>query len=107
EDCNRNGISDERDLEDVTFPFLEAEPVGDRPADWITVADLDEDGLNDVVSAYHDIVSAHSRIDIVLNRGGGTWAPATHHERADRITSKPNAADMNGDGHLDLVLGVA
>lgn len=84
------------------FARLGAHPAGPEPG-GLAVADFDGDGRPDLAVANHET----DRLTLLRNRGGGTFeaAPASPLE----LGVEPHvhlvaAADLDGDGHADLVV---
>ena len=67
--------------------------------DRLAAADFDGDGKVDL--AYSD---EHTSVGIALNKGGGTFASPTFLTVADTDGGSLIAADLDHDGHPDLVL---
>lgn len=71
--------------------------------------DLNEDGLTDVLIACMGIVIPNNgRIGSVLlleNKGDGTFEPKTILDQVPRVTYV-KTGDLNGDGRVDLVVGM-
>lgn len=68
----------------------------------IAVADLNGDGKLDAVVAN----SGDNTVSVLLGHGDGSFAPAVNYTVGTLGTAYPNAialADMDGDGHLDIV----
>ena len=63
-------------------------------------ADLDGDGLNDVVTA-HTIVLPGTDLSVALNQGDGTFAPPVEIDSGEGH-EEIAAADLDGDGDIDL-----
>jgi len=70
------------------------------PADLAT-ADLNGDGAVDILAAAYDGRTADG-VYIILNDGTGGFGPATRYP-GGQITSAVAAADVNGDGRLDVL----
>ena len=78
---------------------FDCRPLSDSPSSApVAIADIDEDGANDVIYACRD----ECQSGVYLNDGKGNfrrkepWGPAKSSTRALVV------ADLNGDGHLDI-----
>lgn len=75
---------------------------GDYPSD-LAFADLNADGVVDVVVANHEV----HYVTILLSDGDGGLAPAAHSPLAVDVDPHPHAvglADLDGDGRADLLV---
>jgi hypothetical protein len=104
EDCNRNGVEDAEDLVPASRGFVAAADYDlGLPTQAVLAADLDGDGDADVaVSADHggcDRVAG--RVKVLFNQGGVLRAEGDY--GVDREPTALLAADLDGDGKLDLV----
>jgi len=63
---------------------------------WPIVGDFNEDGLLDLA-----VIDGGNSIYIALNQGGGTFSSPTQYSMS--VRNSIVAADVNGDGHLDIV----
>jgi hypothetical protein len=72
--------------------------VGVNPTD-VTIADLDGDGFPDIAASN----SADGTVSILINLGGGTFAPAFTIQTGQNPVSV-DAVDLNGDGDPDLTV---
>ena len=81
------------------FTITNAGNSGSNVINRLAAADFDGDGKVDL--AYSD---EHTNVGIALNKGGGTFAPPTFLTVADSDGGSLIAADLDHDGHPDLVL---
>src|SRR5438045_1072000 len=65
----------------------------------IAVGDLNEDGRADLIIAN----TLSTSFSVLLGNGDGTFEPMTEFDAGDE-TSSATVADMNGDGHLDVIV---
>ena len=72
--------------------------VGTVPV-YVTVADVNGDGLPDIVTANYQGAS----VSVLLNRGDGTFRDAVNYT-VGRGPDCVQVADMDGDGKLDIVV---
>ena len=73
--------------------------VGDAPTD-VASGDFNEDGIPDLAVAEQG--PGGSGLSILIGLGGGRFAPAVPISLGRNLAIK--AADLNGDGHVDLAL---
>jgi FG-GAP-like repeat len=86
---------------DGTFREGGSYPVDGDPT-ALTVVDVDGDGRGDVVSMEEN--SAGTEVEVFRNRGDGIFSAATAFTAAEGTSQNSLvAADLNGDGRLDLV----
>src|SRR5262249_22155041 len=76
----------------VSYPGIAAAPY----ARWIAIADLDGGGKPDV------LIATSTSLAVMTNAGDGTFAPPNYYPGATTPRAI-TAADMDGDGRLDLV----
>jgi FG-GAP-like repeat/Stigma-specific protein, Stig1 len=69
------------------------------------VADFNGDGQTDfaVISATGQGLSQSARISVILGLGGSGFTPIRYYDVAGRTPETLRAADVNGDGQLDLI----
>jgi hypothetical protein len=76
---------------------FQCNPLRDTPsAATILIADMDGDGLNDVVFPCRDDCQSRVFFNSKLHEAGKPWGPATASIRAAAV------ADLNGDGYPDI-----
>jgi len=73
---------------------------GQRDAWSIAVADVNRDGMPDVVVSNGD----ESFVSVLLGNGDGTFQPAMSYASGEGGTFSVVAADVNGDGALDVLV---
>ena len=102
DDCNRNGRPDECDVEPRRPGLVSSETYRVLGSTMdLTAADLDRDGFEDLVAVTVSSVS-RDRVAVFINRQDGTFeAPDLY--PLDGGPVSVTAADLNGDGHVDLV----
>ena len=75
---------------------------GPKPSS-LALGDFDEDGDADIAIANHET----SQVTLLLNDGSGVFAASSHSPLRVRVRPHAHAvaaADMNADGHLDVVI---
>jgi hypothetical protein len=89
---------------DGTFqpPTNYATPTGDWPTD-IVVADLNHDGVPDLIVANLNDGSTDSTVSILLGNGDGTFRPAHDYQAGPQAVSVA-VGDFKGNGILDLAV---
>ena len=90
---------------DGTFQAPVDQPVGFayNPFD-VVVADLNGDGIPDLAVASTQSGSSQDYVSVLLGNGDGTFQSAVNYTCVSFVSSIA-AADFNGDGKLDLVVG--
>ena len=85
-------------------PRLDAAPGTSRPSPAVALADLDNDGDFDLISAGADAF-VNAKIAIRLNDGAGSFGAAELHDLGVNtfVPHSINTADLNGDGRLDII----
>lgn len=89
-----------------TFASPKSYPTG-AVADSLAVVDVDGDGHPDIVTASDGTGGGRGLVSVLLNSGDGTFAAPTTYPVANSSTQPQlyvRAADVNGDGHPDLVV---
>jgi FG-GAP-like repeat len=81
------------------FPITNEGSIGLNLINRLAAADFDGDGKIDL--AYSD---QHTKVGIARNKGGGTFAPPTFLTVTESEGGALIAADLDHDGHPDLVL---
>lgn len=99
-DCNANEIPDVCEFAPLQFGLREQAVTVGRFPRAITFGDFDGDGDNDLVTANKD-ADTSSTLTFLFNDGTGSFS-RTDHDASVRASSVA-AADLDGDGHLDLV----
>jgi len=96
----------------VRFAKPTAYPSGGGWLESIAVADLNGDGHPDIVVANlcdsqwdcGDIKFAIGKVGVLLGNGDGTFQPAVSYSSGGYNSWSVAVADVNGDGHLDLIV---
>ena len=70
----------------------------------LAVADFNHDGRPDVVAAGIDR-SNRGRVGVLFGDGDGTFTPGANYNTSGRVVLAVAVADVNGDGHPDLIVG--
>ena len=84
--------------------FLPASAVPTSAGPWdLELGDFDEDGLDDLVVACPGNAVTHSEIVLLSGMGDGTFTPRQSVPDVAPGVFQVIAADLNRDGHLDLV----
>ena len=119
DDCNRNGVEDELDINAQTSLDCDEDGVPDEcqlaPVDFssrelgntvsrypraIICADVDSDGVLDIVTANKD-GDTLSMVSVLKNDGNGIFQRADYDDAVR--ASDLDAADFDGDGAVDLL----
>ena len=79
------------------FSMTSADVNGDGSPDLITAADV----ANYYVGPIFNLLDGN--IEVLLNRGDGTFQPAVRYGSVQHSYSDVITADVDGDGHLDIV----
>ncbi len=89
---------------DGTFqPGLFSTTPGDRFG--VVVGDFNQDGFLDLAIPY--VAAKTSGVSILAGKGDGTFQPAVNYPVGGTPTGGIVAADLNGDGRLDLALPIS
>jgi hypothetical protein len=70
----------------------------------VTIADLNEDGVPDLAVVNQEQYGTESSVGILLGNGDGTFQTATSFDSGGVSGYSVAIADVNGDGHLDLLV---
>jgi Bacterial Ig-like domain (group 3)/FG-GAP-like repeat/FG-GAP repeat len=99
---------------DGTFQPAQSFKSGGGGANFVTVADLNGDGKPDMVVANCSKVGEDcttppwgfptGNVGVLLGNGDGTFQPAVVYDTGGSIAVSVAAADVNGDGELDLIV---
>lgn len=103
--------------------FLPAVPYGSGGYDpqSVAVGDLNGDGILDIVVSSQCVIGdtcpngegyvcissdycSHGAIGVLLGNGDGTFRPAVTYETSGYLSFSVKLGDLNGDGHLDVVV---
>lgn len=88
--------------------FTQSIDPGITGANLIAIADVDGDGLNDLVITDPGPVGSPPTVNILLQdaKSPGTFLPPVSYSlSADSIPQSIVVSDINGDGHPDIVIG--
>lgn len=70
---------------------------------WTAIADLNGDGKQDL-AVINNCPQCDSQIGVLLGNGDGTFQPATTYDSGGAGPVSIQAADLNGDGKMDLIV---
>jgi len=85
----------------VTYPLSNGVAL---PTCNVEVSDADGDGDTDVLAFVNKLVATGSKLWLCLNDGTGVLSPEV--VTSDEMCIVPSAADLDGDGLVDVVTGV-
>jgi len=92
-------------------PAVNRNPGIPYPGDGVALADLNGDGKADLVTTTSACPSsslcATGRVDILLGNGDGTFRPVANYDTGLYFPKSPVIADLNGDGHLDIIVSLS
>ncbi len=100
EDCNDNGIPDECDVDQRPFDLAPATVFDDRTARALAAADIDGDGDVDLAAAGVRLLDGG--LAVYLNSGDGRMESDAVLTPDDVVPVDVAIADVDGDGRLDL-----
>jgi len=84
--------------------FIETGPAEFENPSFLQIADLDADGYPDVVVVNYDLLSAPPWQNLHVAYGSATgWEPAVPYATSWQSFTELTIADMDCDGHLDIV----
>ena len=101
EDCNSNQVPDECEATPLQFGFESDDLLISSDPDTIAAGDLNGDGLTDLAVG-NVAPDRTSTVSVLLNTGGGAFAPEVSYEAATRL-SDILLADLDGDGAPEIV----
>jgi hypothetical protein len=70
----------------------------------VAIADVNEDGIPDLVVVNQEQYGTESSVGILLGNGDGTYQTATSFDSGGVSGYSVTTADVNGDGHIDLLV---
>lgn len=89
-----------RGIANGTYSYYTGDDVAGRSVSGVALADLNQDGKPDLVVSR----SASDDVEVLLNRGDGTFECPTAFFPADPGPRLVTAADLNGDGTTDVAV---
>ena len=81
----------------TTYSFGEVFPTS------VAIGDINGDGYPDLVVAIDYDSHGNGAVNVLLGNGTGTFQPSNSYESGGGATEAIATADVNGDGHLDVV----
>jgi hypothetical protein len=92
---------------DGTFQSAVNYGSGGYQADWVEIADMNGDGIQDLVLS--NLCQAEGcytdgEVAVLLGNGDGTFQPATTYESGGPVSYSVAAADLRGNGIMDVVI---
>ncbi len=88
--------------------FTQSANAGVSGANLIAIADVNGDGLNDLVITDPGPIGSPPTVNILLQNAashGQFLAPVSYPLQVNGFPKSITVADVNGDGHLDIVIG--
>jgi len=77
---------------------------GGYSPDFVAIADVNEDGRPDIIATNQEMYGRESSVSILLGNGDGTFQTGTVYDSGGVSAYSLAVADINHDGHLDLLI---
>ncbi len=102
--CNTGTVAVLLGNGDGTFQSAVPYSTGEGGADFVAVADVNGDGKPDLLVVDNNGCCTDSSVSVLLGNGNGTFQAAVAYDSGGIFANAVAAADVNGDGKLDLVV---
>ncbi|MGA9040271.1 MAG: Ig-like domain repeat protein [Terriglobales bacterium] len=106
-DCSSGAVTVLLGKSDGTFQSAQAFSSGGYSANSVVVADVNGDGIPDLLVADKCLTSdcfENGQVAVLFGNGDGTFQPAQIYDSGSTTAHSLLAADVNGDGKLDLIV---
>ena len=87
-----------------TFQPAVIYPTGGNEAGWVKVADINGDGIPDIIVANENLFLPNGSVAVFIGTGGGKFKPAVTYSSGGYAAVELSIDDMNGDGNPDVVV---